>query len=233
MQDHTRPVPPYVPYRTFRNFLDILKEGIPARIDRSVWGPRFSGGSGTQLMTALRVLRLIDQEGRPDPALEHLVLAEGDSRREALRRALEGFYVPVFRLDLARATRSQFHEAFRAFGTREGVTAKCEAFFVRAAQDAGVELSPYILSRRHGARPRPVSAPPRGRPQPEPRQAWATAPPVAVAASAPRPSVAEMVLAKYPDFDPAWAPEVQAKWIEGMQKLYEGLSRAEVAETAE
>ena len=34
---------PYVSYRTFRNFLELLKEGLPSRIDRSVWGPRYSG----------------------------------------------------------------------------------------------------------------------------------------------------------------------------------------------
>jgi hypothetical protein len=33
-----------------------------------------------------------------------------------------------------------------------------------------------------------------------------------------------MVLSKYPDFDPSWSPEVQAKWLEGMTRLYDGLS---------
>ncbi len=219
MQEHSRPVPPYVPYRTFRNFLDILKDGIPARIDRSVWGPRFSGGSGVQLMTALRVLKLIDPDGRPDPLLEQVARAEGDERRRLLRAALERFYEPVFKLDLARATRSQFNEAFRAFGTKEGVTAKCEAFFVQAAHDAGVELSPYILSRRHGAR---RSAAPQSRPRTASPERQAPAAPAPTLAA--RPSVAELVLAKYPDFDPAWEPEVQAKWLEGMQQLYQGLS---------
>ena len=222
MQEQARPIPPYVPYRTFRNFLDILRDGIPARIDRSVWGPRFSGGSGIQLMTALRVLRLIGPEGQPDALLEQIVRAEGDERRRLLRLVLERFYEPVFSLDLARATKSQFHEAFRSFGTKEGVTAKCEAFFIQAAQDAGVELSPYILSRRHGARR--TQSPMRSRaPSPERAAVAAAAAPPAQ----PRPSVAEMVLAKYPDFDPTWAAEVQSRWLDGMTKLYEGLSRAE------
>jgi hypothetical protein len=37
-----------------------------------------------------------------------------------------------------------------------------------------------------------------------------------------------MVLEKYPDFDPTWTPEVQAKWLEGITKLYEGLARGSV-----
>lgn len=220
MQEAARAIPPYVPYRTFRNFLDILREGMPARIDRSVWGPRFSGSSGIQLMTTLRVLGLIAPDGRPDPVLERLVRAEGDDRRGALREVLERFYAPVFKLDMARATKAQFHEVFRSFGTREGVTAKCEAFFIQAAQDAGLELSPYILARRHGAR-RSGAAPPRPRAQAADRQQFA-----APAQPAPlRPTVAEMILAKYPDFDPSWAPEVQEKWLEGMARLYESLTR--------
>ena len=57
MQERQIAVPPYVPYRTFQTFLEFLQDGIPARIDRSVWGSRFSGSSGTQLMTALKVLQ--------------------------------------------------------------------------------------------------------------------------------------------------------------------------------
>jgi hypothetical protein len=36
--------------------------------------------------------------------------------------------------------------------------------------------------------------------------------------------LADRILAKYPDFDPAWDPSVQTKWLEGMTRLYEGLS---------
>jgi hypothetical protein len=43
-------------------------------------------------------------------------------------------------------------------------------------------------------------------------------------------TVAEMVLSKYPDFDPAWPAEVQARWLDGMKKLYEGLSSVEKQE---
>ena len=32
---------------------------------------------------------------------------------------------------------------------------------------------------------------------------------------------------KYPEFDPKWDPKVQEKWLEGMIKLYDGLSNLE------
>jgi len=231
LQEQTPAVPPYVPYRTFQTFLEfLLDEGIPERIDKTVWGPRFSGSSGTQLMTALKVLRLVDTEGHPSKELEVLVHAEGDERRALLRRILESFYIPVFELDLARASKGQFHEAFRSFGTKEGVLTKCEAFFIRAAQAAGIELSKRITAGRHGSSKVRASAAPL-------RQRTADgAPPVAEKPTAPvmakssvsegseKLELADRILAKYPDFDPSWDPAVQAKWLDGMTRLYEGLS---------
>ncbi len=216
-------IPPYVPYRTFRNFVDQLREGIPARIDRSVWGARYSGSSGIQLMTALKVLGLTDSDGRPTEALERLVMTEGDERRAILTSILQRHYRPIFTLDLARATKAQFSETFKIYGAREGGLKKCENFFIQAAQDAGLELSQYILARRHTSR--------RGGAGSRPRQS-----PAAVAAALPnRPeaspgvaslgSLAEMVLAKYPDFDPSWEPTVQERWLEGIGKLYESLGK--------
>ena len=259
MLERQTTVPPYVPYRTFQTFLEFLQEGIPARIDRSVWGSRFSGSSGTQLMTALKVLQLVDSEGHPQPVLEELVYAEGARRRDLLRGLLEDYYRPVFQLDLSRATKNQFHEAFRSFGAREGVLTKCEAFFIRAAQDAGIQLSQYILAGRHQGRRKQSAGrgQARGRAtasgaQPTPETAAHAAPMTAVgpaeqAAPAPAPvssaaiaessprlaaklNVAEMILSKFPDFDPAWSSEVQAKWLDSMTKLYEGLAESERAD---
>jgi len=233
LQEQTSSVPPYVPYRTFQTFLEfLLEEGIPGRIDKTVWGPRFSGSSGTQLMTALKVLTLVDAEGHPSHELEDLVHAEGDDRRALLRRILERFYVPVFELDLARASKGQFHEAFRSFGTKEGVLTKCEAFFIRAAQSAGIELSKRILVGRHGAsKGRATAAPARQRvaavPGPVAEKVAAVAPAeVVIPGGSIRLELADRILAKYPDFDPAWDPSVQVKWLDGMTRLYEGLSVA-------
>jgi hypothetical protein len=52
-------LPPYVSYRTFRNFLERLQQHIPSRIDRSYWGDFLSGSNGIQLMAALRFLKLM------------------------------------------------------------------------------------------------------------------------------------------------------------------------------
>ncbi len=181
-------------------------------------------------MTALKVLELIDSEARPSEDLERLVHAEGEDRRALLRRILERFYTPVFELDLSRASKGQFHEAFRSFGTKEGVLTKCEAFFIRAAQAAGIELSRRILTGRHGAN-RARTSPASARTRASVSQAVAleqkivpAQPETVIPAQAARLELADRILAKYPDFDPAWDPSVQAKWLEGMTRLYEGLS---------
>ena len=196
---------------------------MPARIDRSVWGQRVSGSSGIQLMTGLRALELVDDDGRPSEDLEHLTGVEGDERRAALAALLRRHYKPVFELDLPRATRAQFREAFRSFGAKAGVLAKCEAFFIQAAQDAGLELSPYVLAGRHVSR-RSSSGSSRQRQQAVERPA-----PQPVAAE-PAPnagvSIAEMVLRKYPDFDPAWDAATQQKWFDGMTRLMESLGQS-------
>ena len=230
-QEQTPAIPPYVPYRTFQTFLEfLLEEGIPGRIDKTVWGPRFSGSSGTQLMTALKVLELVDSEAHPDDKLDRLVHAEGEERRTLLRNILEGFYTPVFELDLSRASKGQFRDAFRRFGTKEGVLTKCEAFFIRAAQAAGIKLSQRILAGRHGARrlrnsgtsvrSRAVVAQPVST---EKNERAVDVEPASQELST-QLELADRILAKYPDFDPAWDPSVQARWLEGMTRLYEGLS---------
>jgi hypothetical protein len=213
-------------------------------------------------MTALKVLGLVDADGHPEPVLEELVFAEGERRRALLRGMLEDFYRPVFELNLARATRNQFHEAFRSFGAREGVLAKCEAFFIQAATAAGIQLSQYILAGRHqGRQPRRKQAAARvnrgalpggqaaaaagldstGRPvsaQAVVEQVATTSVAQGVQLRETSPvlaaklNVAELILSKYPDFDPSWSADVQVKWLDGMTKLYEGLAAAERAEAA-
>lgn len=138
-------IPPYASYRTFRNFIEWLREGIPDRVDRSFWEQRLNGSNGVQVMTSLRVLGLINAENRPTMTLEQLVHSEGDARKQALRAILEENYPGVFQLPLGRATFSQLRDVFRARAPKDSVLNKCIAFFVQAAQDAGIELSAHIL----------------------------------------------------------------------------------------
>jgi uncharacterized protein DUF5343 len=156
--------PPYTSYRTFKTFIEDLREhGVPSRIDRSVL-TRFSGVVGAQLMHALRFLGLIDDQGRPTQRLKELVNAQGAGQwPAALLELLRLEYAPMFAIDLETATPSHFNEAFRkAFPAADAVVQKCVTFFLYAANDAGVKISGRVLK---GRKPRAL-APRRRAPKP-------------------------------------------------------------------
>ena len=167
--------PPYTSYRTFKTFIEDLREhGVPSRVDRSVL-TRFSGVVGMQLTHALRFLGLIEDEGRPTPRLRQLVSAENAERwREALLDLLRREYAPMFAIDLESATPSHFHDTFRkAFPAADAVVQKCVTFFLYAANDAGLTISGRVLKGRKPRRP----APRRKFVAPPPAQAFEVAPP--------------------------------------------------------
>ncbi|HZZ62497.1 MAG TPA: DUF5343 domain-containing protein [Roseiarcus sp.] len=155
--------PPYTSYRTFKTFIqDLLEQGVPSRIDRSVL-TRFSGVVGTQLTHALRFLGLVEDQGRPTQRLVALVNAQDAGRwPETLLELLRLEYAPMFAIDLETATPSHFNEAFRkAFPAADAVVQKCVTFFLYAANDAGVKISGRVLKGR-----KPRSLTPRRRPAP-------------------------------------------------------------------
>jgi len=142
-------VPPYLAYRTFRNYIDGLKGvGIPSRIDRSVLG-NMSGITQSQLLGTLQFLGLIQQDGKPTARLQKIVDSEGSGRQKELRDLLKAAYPFLFDsdVDLAKATPRQIKEEFGSFASGQTIR-KCVAFFIRAARDAELPLSPHIKAPR-------------------------------------------------------------------------------------
>ena len=86
-------LPMYVSYATFVTFLDWIGEMAvtPSQIDRSLWTGKFAGGSGGQLMSGLRFLRLLDGE-KPTEILEELARADAAGRKAVLQRVLQDAY---------------------------------------------------------------------------------------------------------------------------------------------
>jgi hypothetical protein len=209
------PVPPYVPYKSLRNFLDALKVNIPSRIDRSVM-PSMSGALQSQLIAALRYLGLISEKGIPTQLLTSLVNSEGTLRQGVLKEMLTNAYPFLFKgFDLGRATTRQIEEQFSHAGAGGETVRKCIAFFMGAAKDAEIPLSPHIKPfkgvTRLGTRQRRVSVQQNGTstqssadPQPtgEGYMTWA-----------------QLLLSKFPSFDPTWPDDVKAKWFSAFDQL--------------
>lgn len=216
-----RTAPPYAPYPSFKTFVATLKEHvIPNRIDRSLL-KNTSGTIQNQVMSAFKFFDLIDADGCPTDALRRLVEAiNTDDWPKALGGILRASYPDIFAVTLEKASSQEFNEKFRATYQAEGDTfRKATTFFLKAAREAGIPLSPYLTS---GAKPngtggvrrrrsvRPKSATPSEAPQRED------------AAAPPRPASKDMatqLLEKFPAFDPSWDDAIKAKWFEGYERL--------------
>lgn len=151
------PTPPYVPYKTFKNFVEKYKQGVPSRIDRELMGS-MSGAAQSQVTVALKYLGFISENNLTQDAMRSYVAAEGDERKGMLRAILKISYPYLFEkpFDLQSATASQLREMIEAHTGATGETVnRCIAFFKDAANDAGITVSPFITQKK------PRSASPR------------------------------------------------------------------------
>jgi Family of unknown function (DUF5343) len=151
-------MPPYAPFPSLKNFVQNAKQqGLANRIDRSVL-TNFSGSAQTQLITSFRFLGLIDSKGHPTDRMVALVGAgETEQWSVALATLLRAAYPLLFEgFDLATASPNQFNERFRnAFPGADSVQRKAVTFFLAAAQDAKIPVSPHITKNK---KPRAVSS---------------------------------------------------------------------------
>lgn len=213
-------LPPYVSYRTFRNFVEGLRQRVPARIDRSYWGDTMSGSTGTQLTAALRFLGLIDATGSPTSRLRPLAIASGEQKATLINEILTASYdfIQQSSLDLQSATYAQLKEAFNdRFQLTDDVRRKCIKFFIEMANDAGIVLSPFITKRfrsergtsgtkvvvkRQSARTNRNNVIPNNSGEIPHNNSWG-----------------QMLLTKFPAFDPEWNDEVKLKWFSAFDEL--------------
>jgi hypothetical protein len=160
--------PPYVSYRTFRDFVASLRVAVPGAIERAQL-KTFSGAVQTQLLHSLRYFGLIADDGTVLPNLEKLAMAEGAERQKLLQQMLRGFYPYLFsgKINLHNATTGQLQTALENEGVGGDTVRKCAAFFIAAAKDAGITLSPFLkvprkAKTKNGIKRRPSKAEPDG-----------------------------------------------------------------------
>jgi hypothetical protein len=212
-------LPPYVSYRTFLNFLEGLRLGIPARIDRSYWSERYSGSTGVQLMTALRFLGLIDKDSAPTTRLRHLVSSNGTQRTHVLNQISTSAFDFILKksLDPQVATYAQLEEAFSEnYGVTGDVARKCIKFFVSLRSDAGSTISPFIMKRsrtKHTVSGRKRIA------KADARTSRNSTEAIGTERNPAQLQWHEMVLARFPTLDPNWSDEVKLKWFEAFDTL--------------
>ena len=222
-------LPPYVPYRTFTNFLENLKHiGVPQVIDRSIAPFKsMSGALQGQVRLALEYLHLINEDGETTEGLKHLVNTEEVVEREqALKDVLIPAYSFIFEngLNLENATHRQLEERFKQEGATGDTPRKCIAFFLHAARGAGIKLSQHFKKVRG---PRKATAKPRRKEAEIPKAK--SSPPAEEAKSIHTKTIQQggadswenILLDKFPKFDPAWPDEVKSKWFDDFKALME------------
>ncbi|MGN6087508.1 DUF5343 domain-containing protein [Trinickia sp.] len=140
--------PPVISHMSFTSFLNSLRDAgtVPTRIDKTLM-PKASGSQQSGTMAALRYLGLIDDTGKPKEHFKPLVLADDDARKPTLQQIFQDAYAFLFEdpeFDLRHASAGQMTEKFRSLGISGSTLTKTIAFFLAAAKEYGIPVSPHI-----------------------------------------------------------------------------------------
>lgn len=216
-------VPPYGPFKAFMQILsDMRGSVVPNRLDSTYWGSGKSGSTLAALNTAFKFFGLVKDSKEAEPKLSEFIKAFKENEKEALSDLVFDAYQDALGKinDLDGATLGQLNDAFRTTYSVDGdMLKKAVRFFIHAATEAGTKLSPHITRTARGIG-RPVRS--GVRPAIRRRSRTITAPPqspTSQGGTPTRPSVAELLLEKFPDFDPDWSEETKQKWFDSLRDL--------------
>lgn len=138
--------PPYTSYRSFMNLMSELKEHdvMPAAIDRSYLSKR-SGSEKSALIATLKWFDLVDEIGIPTERLDSYIAADEQESKTLLKEMVESSYGAITdgTFNLRSATTSQLADQFRQYEISGSTLNKSVAFFLAAAKEAGIVVSPH------------------------------------------------------------------------------------------
>ena len=173
-------------------------------------------------MAALRFLKLIDLNGKPSSQLRALVASKGEQRASVLKDIVTGSFGFIFQgsLEPQNATYAQLEELFHSnFQCTNDVARKCIKFFIALSNDAGIVLSPFITKRSKTTHPHISGGTMRTRKKNNPAIIRnAIVPQNKMELSSQR-QWQEMLLNKFPTFDPSWNDEIKMKWFSAFDEL--------------
>jgi hypothetical protein len=174
-QEKKNLAPPYMSWKTFSGYIKSLYQTLPPRIDKSAMS-RLNGSNQNIMMNALIYLKLIQNDGTPEKLLEDIVESSTPTSQNLyqgfLQEMLKGAYPFLFNgtnaFNIEKSTSQQFDEKFRTTGITGDTIQKSETFFIAAAQEAGIKLSPHILDAKKRGRRKVITQknkPPKGEKQ--------------------------------------------------------------------
>lgn len=146
MADESKNVPPYLPYKTLLSSLENLGQGIPPKLDRSIWKNQ-PGTVQSQILSAYKFLGLMTDTTGPTDSLRELVLHRA-TPTTTLKKIIEDKYSPILSHDLATMTITMLNAEFeKAFGVDGETKKKCVRFFLQAVKANGFTLSKFLLDQ--------------------------------------------------------------------------------------
>lgn len=140
-------VPPYLPYKTLLSSLENLGQGIPPRLDRSIWKNQ-PGTVQSQILSAYKFLGLMNESTEPTEVLRFLVEHRA-SPTPVMKKLLEDKYKAILdKHPLSTMTTTMLSSEFEAAFQVDGETKKkCIRFFLQASKANGFVLSKFLLDQ--------------------------------------------------------------------------------------
>jgi hypothetical protein len=143
---------PYLPFLTFKGAIEALEQGVPKKIDRTIWRTQ-SGIVQTQILMALRFLGLVDDEDRPTEML-HLLVDNKESRAAGLFTLLQSSYAELLKHDLTKMSPKMVEDAMEQYNVTGETKRKAVTFFLKAAKFAEIPMHPLLSSQVRNTGPR-------------------------------------------------------------------------------
>ncbi len=137
---------PYISFTTLKGQIERMSKegGAPARIDRS-YLTGMSGGYKGQLISALRLLGLTDDDGVPTDQLIGLVANPEEAMVPFFQNKVSTMYSDMIDLGKRNGTAAQFQQLFRDKYRINGSTlAGATRFFLDAAKFAGIQTGKHF-----------------------------------------------------------------------------------------
>ena len=137
---------PYLPYKTLLSSFEPFTQGLPPKVDRSLWSQ--SGLTQGLIMNALRFFRLIDDDDRPTRLFHQVISKKGEERKAEIANLLRLNYPAVFEHDLMTMTPKMLDEILeKKYGVGGETKKKAATFFLQAAKDANIPLGNFLRDK--------------------------------------------------------------------------------------
>jgi len=142
--------PPYVSFSSFLSALaHVAQRGIPELLTSDFLDGDGSSTNTSHLLIAFRTFGLTDRQNKPTAAVRELI-EHPERHQEIFRQLFMSAYDPIFSVaaDLSSVSFSYLTHLFATAYTLKGETLRrAIVFFIKAAEHAGVSLSPELAAR--------------------------------------------------------------------------------------